>query len=158
MAHAEETCDAGNQVAANCAGIPKMKIWEIAIMVWPVNMSAYCDLPVANTLIQLPAQVPNDPRITDSRRPCKTIAYIVYRTHCSLATSIGKLCESRLGALKNACTVICKVLDITHFDMACIHFWHRYIDLRHGNKWMVSPPPSPQHAAHASSLSTLFFS
>ena len=74
MAQADETWLDGNHVAASWAGSPKMKIWETATMVCPVNMRGYISLPVAATLTQLPRQVPRVPNSTDSRRPCKKIS------------------------------------------------------------------------------------
>ena len=69
MAHAEDTWWEGNQVAASCEGIPKMKIWAMATIVWPKNRSGNSVWSVAKTLIQRPRQVPTDPSRTQSRKP-----------------------------------------------------------------------------------------
>merc|ERR1712241_1100165 len=72
MAQDVDTCVAGNQAAASSAGIPNMNICETATIVWPQKTTGKHQLacPVPNTLTQLPIQVPNDPMITDFRRPC----------------------------------------------------------------------------------------
>merc|ERR1712179_124510 len=71
MAQALETYVEGNQVAASSAGIPKTKIWAIAHIVWPINSTGkhQSDRCVAITLIQLPRQLPNAPRMIDLRSP-----------------------------------------------------------------------------------------
>ena len=71
IAHAEETWCDGNQVAANCAGMPKMKICEMATTVCPANMAGKWSWFVAKTLIHDPRHVPRDPRSTERRSPWK---------------------------------------------------------------------------------------
>ena len=61
----------GNQVAANWAGIPRMKIWLTATTLWPRNVSHHWSGWVANTFNQLPRQVPAEPSSTPRRSPCK---------------------------------------------------------------------------------------
>ena len=69
MAQAEDTWLEGNHVAANCAGIPRIKICEMATIVCPANIMGKWDRPVARTLIQDPKQVPKDPNNTDNLNP-----------------------------------------------------------------------------------------
>ena len=69
IAHAEETWSEGNQVAANWGGIPKIKIWEMATILCPVNISGKRCRLVAKTLIHDPRQVPREPKSTDNLRP-----------------------------------------------------------------------------------------
>ena len=69
IAQAEATMPEGNQVAASWAGIPKMKICDIATIAWPVKQMPNWERPVAKTLIQLPRQVPAAPITMDFRRP-----------------------------------------------------------------------------------------
>lgn len=59
----------GNHVAANWAGMPRMKIWEAATTVWPLKVIHHCSGPVPATLIQEPRQVPADPSNTPHRSP-----------------------------------------------------------------------------------------
>ena len=69
MAQADDTWLEGNHVAANWGGMPRMKICEIATIVWPLNMTHHWGRPVPKTLIQEPRQVPRDPKSIDQRSP-----------------------------------------------------------------------------------------
>ena len=68
-AQADETWSDGNHVAASCAGMPRMKICEMATMVCPAKTIGKPSGFVPKTLIQLPRQVPNEPKSTDLRKP-----------------------------------------------------------------------------------------